>query len=164
MQHFWWRKWVHITTRQDSIRRMPTCTRQSQGALSMVIPEGVPNGEKAMRGVYVQLIPPEATLVGRVTSLTRSMMGICNVRLQIWRESCAMHGGSTSHLAPNHYLRSQMELVIGGDRELHQARLSPMRRSTAINVRVEVHIAGAWVTMPWTKPWVKFPSHLLRET
>ena len=127
---------------------MLTYTRQSQGAPSTVILEGVPNGEKAMRGVYVQLIPPGATLGGRVMSPTLSMMGICNMRLQICKESCAMHGGNVPHLAPNHYLRSWMELVIGGDRELRQARLSPMRRSTVIDVSVEVPLARAWETMP----------------
>ena len=49
----------------------------------MVIPIGVPSGERAMRGVYVQLILPEATLEGRVTSPMQSMMAICNVRLPI---------------------------------------------------------------------------------
>ena len=63
---------VHITTRWDCIRRMPTRTRQSQGAPSMVIPIGVLNGEKVVRGVYVQLIPPEVILVGRVTSPSKA--------------------------------------------------------------------------------------------
>ena len=64
------------------------------------------------------------------------------------RESCAMHGGSAPHLAPNHHLRSRIELVIGRDRERRQARLSPMKRSITIDVSVEVHLAGAWETMP----------------
>ena len=55
---------------------------------------------------------------------------------------------SAPHLAPNHHPRSRMELVIGGDRELHQARLSPMRRSVAIDVGTVVHLAGAWVIVP----------------
>ena len=59
-----------------------------------------------------------------------------------------MHGESAPHLAPNHHLRSRMELVIGGDRELRQARLSPMKRSIAIDVSVEVHLAGAWEMTP----------------
>ena len=59
-----------------------------------------------------------------------------------------MHGGSAPYLAPSHHLRSRMELVIGGDRELRQAKLSPMKRNTAIDVSVEVHLAGAWETMP----------------
>ena len=58
-----------------------------------------------------------------------------------------MHGGSAPHLALSHHLRSWMELVIGGDRELRQVRLSPMKRSTTIDVSVEVHLAGAWETM-----------------
>ena len=69
--------------RRDHIRRMPTHTRQSQGVPSMVIPIGVPNGEKAVRGVCAQLIPLKVTLMGRVTSPIQSMTGICNVRLPI---------------------------------------------------------------------------------
>ena len=53
-----------------------------------------------------------------------------------------------THLAPNHHPRSRMELIIGGDQELRLARLSPMKRSTAIDVGTEVRLAGAWVTMP----------------
>ena len=49
----------------------------------MVTPIGVPNGEKAVRGVYAQLIQLKVTHVGRVTSPTQSMTGICNVRLPI---------------------------------------------------------------------------------
>ena len=49
----------------------------------MVIPIGVPRGEKAVRVVYAQLIPPKVTLVGRVMSPMQSMMGTCNVRLPI---------------------------------------------------------------------------------
>ena len=48
----------------------------------MVVLEGVPNGGKFERGVYIQLIPPGAIHAGRVTSPTQSMMGIYNVRLQ----------------------------------------------------------------------------------
>ena len=114
----------------------------------MVVLKGVLNREKAMKGVYIQLIQPGATLVGRVISPMRSMMGICNVRLQILKENCAMHGGSVPHHAPSHHLRSRMELVIGGDRELRQVKLSPMKKSTAVNVSVEVQLARAWETMP----------------
>ena len=49
----------------------------------MVTPIRVPNGKKAVRGVYAQLIPLKVTLVGRVTSPTQSVTGICNVRLSI---------------------------------------------------------------------------------
>ena len=59
-----------------------------------------------------------------------------------------MHDVNVPHLILNHHSRRRMELVIGGDRELRQARLSPMRRSVAIDVGVEVHLAGAWVTVP----------------
>ena len=52
------------------------------------------------------------------------------------------------YLTPNHHLGSRMELVTGGDRELRKARLSPMKRSIAIDVGVEVQLAGAWETMP----------------
>ena len=68
---------------RDHIRKMPTCTRQSQGDPNMVIPIGVPNGEKAVRGVCAQLIPQKVTLVGRVMSPMQGMIGICNVRLPI---------------------------------------------------------------------------------
>ena len=38
---------------------MPTHTKQSQEVPSMVIRTGVPNGEKTVRGVCAQLIPPK---------------------------------------------------------------------------------------------------------
>ena len=60
---------------------MPTRTRQSQGASNMVILTGVPNGEKAARGVCAQLIPPKVTLVGRVMFLMQRVTGTYNVRL-----------------------------------------------------------------------------------
>ena len=53
-----------------------------------------------------------------------------------------------THLAPNHHPRNRMELIIGGDQELRLARLSPIKRSTAIDVGTEVRLAEAWVTMP----------------
>ena len=59
-----------------------------------------------------------------------------------------MHDGSIPHLALNHHPGSRMELVTGGDRELRKARLSPTKRSIAIDVGVEVQLAGAWETMP----------------
>ena len=157
MQRLWWRKQVHITTRWDHIRKMPTHTRQSQGASSMVIPIGVPNGGKAVRGVCVQLIPPKVTLVRKVMSPVQSMTGTCNVRLPIWRESCVMPGENTPHLAPNHHSRSRMELVTSGGQELRPVRLSPMKRT--IDIGTEARLVGAWVTMPWTKHWAKFPNH-----
>ena len=49
----------------------------------MVIPIGVPNGDRAVRGVCTQLIPPKVTLVGRVMSPMQSMIGTYNVRLPI---------------------------------------------------------------------------------
>ena len=52
------------------------------------------------------------------------------------------------HLAPNHHPRKRMELVIGGDQELRLVRLSPMKRSTAIDIGTEARLAGAWVTTP----------------
>ena len=66
--------------RQDHIRKMPTHTKQSQGAPSMVIPTGVPNGEKAARGVCAQRIPTKVTLVGRVMFPMQRVTGTYNVR------------------------------------------------------------------------------------
>jgi len=62
---------------------MSILTKQSQGALSMVTPEGAPNREKPTKGVYVQLIPPEFTLMGKVMFPMQSVKGIYNVRLLI---------------------------------------------------------------------------------
>ena len=59
-----------------------------------------------------------------------------------------MPGGNAPHLASNHHPKSQMELVIGGDQELRLVRLSPMKRSTTIDIGTEARLAGAWVTMP----------------
>ena len=47
----------------------------------MVIPTRVPNGEKAVKGVCTQLIPPKVTLVGRVMFPMQRMTGTCNVKL-----------------------------------------------------------------------------------
>ena len=44
-------------------------------------PHGVPKGERVVRGVCAQLIPPKVTLVGRFISPMQSMTGTCNVRL-----------------------------------------------------------------------------------
>ena len=151
MQRLWWRKQVHITMRQDHIRKMPTHTKQSQGAPSMVIPIGVPNREKAVREVCAQLIPPKVTLVGRVMFLMQRVTGTYNVRLTSWRESCATPSVNVPHLAPNHHPRRRMELVIGEDPELCLVRPFPMKRSIAINVGTEARLAGAWGTTPWTK-------------
>ena len=52
------------------------------------------------------------------------------------------------YLTPNHHPRRRMELVIGRDPELRLVRLSPMKRSTAIDIGTEARLAGAWVTMP----------------
>ena len=60
---------------------MPTYTKQSQEAPSMVIRTGVPNGEKVMREVCVQLIPSKVTLVGRVMFPMQRVTGTCNVKL-----------------------------------------------------------------------------------
>ena len=66
---------------QDHIRKMPTHSKQSQGASSVVIPTGVPNGEKVTREVCAQLILPKVTLVGRVTFPMQRVIGTYDVRL-----------------------------------------------------------------------------------
>ena len=63
--------------------RMPILTKRSQGAPSVVTPERAPNREKPTKGVYVQLIPPEFTLMGKFIFPMQSMKGIYNVRLLI---------------------------------------------------------------------------------
>ena len=46
-------------------------------------PHRSPKRREGVRGVYAQLVPLKVTLVGRVTSPTQSVTGICNVRLSI---------------------------------------------------------------------------------
>ena len=41
-----------------------------------------------------------------------------------------------------------MELVIGGDPELHLVRHFPMKRTTAIDIGTEARLAGVWGTTP----------------
>ena len=60
---------------------MVTNAKRSQGAPNMVIPIGVPSGEKAGRGVYTQLIPPRVILGGRAMFPTYRMIGTFSVRL-----------------------------------------------------------------------------------
>ena len=59
-----------------------------------------------------------------------------------------MYDVNVPHLAPNHHPRRRMELVIGGDHELHLVRLSPMKRNTTIDIGTEARLARAWVIAP----------------
>ncbi|XP_030941989.1 uncharacterized protein LOC115967018 [Quercus lobata] len=83
-----------------------------------------------------------------------------------------MHGGSIPHLAPIHHLRSRMELVIGEDRELRQARLSPMKRSTAIDSgSADAQVVNAVFREPVqqvfekikSEPFFKWPNKMAGE-
>ena len=52
------------------------------------------------------------------------------------------------HPAPNRPLKRQMVLVIDGDLELRPLRLSPMTRSTTIDVDTRACLTKAWGMMP----------------
>ena len=57
-----------------------------------------------------------------------------------------MPGENVPYLAPNHHPRRRMELVIGRDLELRLVRLSPIKRSMAIDIGTKARLAGAWET------------------
>ena len=59
-----------------------------------------------------------------------------------------MHDVNVPHPIPNHRPMRRMEPVIGGGHELHLVRLSPMKRSAALDIDAEARLVGAWIIAP----------------
>ena len=85
---------------------MPTYTKQSQEAPSMVIRTGVPNGEKVMREVCVQLILPKVTLMGSLSGILeetyrpdRKILGQADIRVEPGDPECSAAQGSIARTA-----------------------------------------------------------------
>ena len=70
-----------------------------------------------------------------------------------------MHGKSEPLPTLTSPLMMERMLVIDEDQELHLASLSPMKRSTIINVGIRARFVKAWEMTLWTRRWTRFPSH-----
>ena len=105
----------------------------------------------------------EAILVVGVTSPMRKILEACRWRLTSCEGGYVANDVGGLPLVLTIYLAVIVIITIGLGQGLPPVSHFCVTRSVVIGGEGKIHLTGAWATMLWVGPWIRFLSHLLPE-